>query len=192
MSNTENKVQFNLKNVHYAILTEGETPEYGTPVHVPGAVSLTMDPQGDVSPFYADGIAYYQSLANNGYSGALEMAKYPDQMLKDVWGMTEGETDHVIVENVQTEPKAFALLYQIDGDKDGQYYCLYNCMGTRPGIGGATNAESKTPQTQTSNITASPLENGNVFARTTANTTASVKSGWFKSVYVPTTTGGEG
>ena len=35
----ENKVQFNLKNVHYAALTvEDGVPSWATPVHVPGTV----------------------------------------------------------------------------------------------------------------------------------------------------------
>ena len=69
-----NKVQFNLKNVHYAVLKELETGEinFETPVPVPGAVTLTLDPQGSVEPFYADGIVYYQAVANNGYSGDFE------------------------------------------------------------------------------------------------------------------------
>ena len=82
MANTENKVQFNLKNVHYAkMLTSGEVPTWSTPVKVPGAVSLTLNPQGEVTPFYADGIVYYQTVSNNGYSGDLEMARFPDQMM---------------------------------------------------------------------------------------------------------------
>lgn len=184
MANSENKVQFNLKNVHYAVLTtDGGTPTWATPVHIPGAVTLTLDPQGDVTPFYADGIVYYQSIANNGYSGDLEMARYPDKMLVDVWGMKLDEIDKVIVENVNAEPKAFALLYQIDGDADNQYYCLYNCTGTRPGIGGSTNTQTKEPQTKSSTISAVALENGDVMARTTAETTETIKNNWFKSVY---------
>lgn len=183
----ENKVQFNLKNVHYAVLNlEGETPTWEKPVHVPGAVTLTLDPQGDVTPFHADGIVYYQSIANNGYSGDLEMARYPDQMLVDVWGMKLDETDKVIVENVNVEPKAFALLYQIDGDVDNQFYCLYNCTGTRPGIGGSTNTQTKEPQTKSSTISAVALENGDVMARTTGETTQTIKDNWFKSVYQKT------
>lgn len=179
----QNKVQFNLKNVHYAVLGgTAETPTYDTPVHVPGAVTLTLDPQGSVEPFYADGIVYYQAVANNGYAGDLEIARFPDKMLTDIWGFVINE-DKVLLENAEVEPKAFALLYQIDGDKNNDYYCLYNCTGTRPAIGGTTNTETKTPQTRSSSITAVPLENGNVMARTTAETEANLKKDWFKSVY---------
>lgn len=183
-----NKVQFNLKNVHYAILKESEEDgaiSWDTPVHVPGAVTLALDPEGEMTPFYADGIAYYRSVANNGYSGDLEMAKYPDQMLQDVWGYTLTETENVIVENSNVEPKSFALLFQIDGDIDNEFYCMYNAMGTRPGIGSTTNTDTKEPQTQSSTITASPLEDGRVMAKTTATTTPEVKTNWFKKVYEP-------
>lgn len=184
MAKNENKVQFNLKNVHYAILTSnGKNPEWDIPVAVPGAVTLTMDPQGNVEPFYADGIVYYQSVANNGYSGNLEMARIPDQMLQDIWGMSIDATDYVLMENSNIEPKSFALLYQIDGDLDEQYYCLYNCSGTRPGIGSTTNTETKTPQTQSSSISAVALEDGNVLARTTSMTPTEIKNSWFSKVY---------
>lgn len=184
MPETENKVQFNLKNVHYAILTDTSgLIAWGKPVHVPGAVSLTLDPQGEIKPFYADGMVYYQSVSNNGYSGDLEMARFPEKMVKDVWGAEESETDHVIIETALVEPKPIALLFQIDGDKAGQYYCMYNCLGTRPGIGGATNTETKEPQTQKISITASPLEDGRVMARTTSQTSEDVKKEWFNSVY---------
>lgn len=184
MAASENKVQFNLKNVHYAVMTTtGDTPAWDTPVKVPGAVTLNLDPQGDVTPFYADGIVYYQSTANNGYSGDLEMARFPDEMLKDVWGMEEVATDLVLIENSNVEPKPFALLYQIDGDADNQLYCLYNCTGTRPGIGSSTNTKTKEPKTQTSTISAVPLENGNVLARTTSQSPEGVRTAWFTKVY---------
>lgn len=180
----DNKVQFNLKNVHYAVLGgTAEAPTWETPVHVPGAVTLTLDPQGNVEPFYADGIVYYNSVANNGYSGDLEIARFPDQMLTDIWGFKITETDKVILENANEEPKAFALLYQIDGDKNNDLYCLYNCTGTRPAIGGTTNTDTKTPQTRSSTISAVALENGNVMARTTAETPDTVKEKWFTKVF---------
>ena len=180
----KNKVQFNLKNVHYAVLTVGEDGSitWAAPVAVPGAVTLTLDPQGSVEPFYADGIVYFQSVANNGYSGDLEVARMHDQMLQDIWKF-ELTSDKVILENANEEPAAFALLYQIDGDKNEDFYCLYNCSGTRPGIGGTTNTGTKTPQTRKSTISAVPLPDGNVMARTTSETEDAVKTGWFKNVY---------
>lgn len=180
----ENKVQFGLKNVHYAVITySGGVASFGTPKAIKGAVSLTMSPQGDVTPFYADNITYYSSVANNGYSGDLEIAHIPDEMLQDVWGMTLGSTSKVISESV-TEPSEFALLYQIDGDASDECYVLYRCIGTRPAVGSSTITQTKEPQTQTTTITAMPMSNGLVMARTTDATPTATKTGWFSSVFV--------
>ena len=186
---SENKVQFNLKNVHYSVVTETVTSgvtsyTYATPVAVPGAVTLTLDPVGDVTPFYADGQTYYQSVSNGGYSGDLEMARFPDAMLKDIWGFSEGSTSKVLTESASAQPKSFALLYQIDGDSSEQLYVLYNCTGTRPGIGSTTTTETTEPQTQSSSITAVPRADGKVLARTTADTPAATSGSWFTSVFV--------
>ena len=66
MANKKNKVKFNIRNVHYAKLTIGEDGSitYSTPVAMPGAVSLSLDPNGEPSVFYADGYAYY-TISNN-------------------------------------------------------------------------------------------------------------------------------
>lgn len=186
---SENKVQFNLKNVHYAVLSETVSDagavsySWNTPVKVPGAVSLSLDQQGEITKFYADGIVYYQSPTNNGYEGDLEMARIIDKMLQDVWGMTLGSTSKVLTENANVEAKAFALLFQIDGDAGEDCYVLYNCTGTRPAVGGQTKESTKDPQTQSTTISAAPLEDGRVMARTTGDTPESTKSSWFKSVY---------
>ena len=184
---SENKVLFNIQNTHYAPLTVVEgVPNWGTPVHVPGTVSLLLDAQSTVEPFYADGIAYYRSVSNNGYTGNLEMARFSDQMLIDIWKFILNDTDKVLMESAYKNPQEFALLFQIDGDADKEYYCLYNVTGTKPAVGASTSTESKTPQTKTSAISAAPLQGGLVMARTTAQTPADIKTGWFKSVYFKT------
>ena len=72
-----NKVKYNLKNVHAAKLTEtvedGVTSfSYDTPKAIPGAVSISLDAEGDSSPIYADGIVYFRTSSNNVYSGDQE------------------------------------------------------------------------------------------------------------------------
>lgn len=182
----ENKVQFNLKNVHYAVLTDSSTtPTFDTPVAVPGAVSLSLEQQGEINKFYADGIVYYQSSSNNGYEGDLEMARFPDQMIQDIWGDTLTDTDNVLIENANTQPSYFALLFQIDGDATNSLYCMYNCVATRPSIVGETTSNTKDPKTQTCTISCAPMSNGTVRARTTATTTEEVISNWFTKVYLP-------
>ena len=182
----ENKVQLNLKNVHYAVLNDEATPGYATPVPVPGAVNLNLAASGEMTPFYADGIVYYKSSANNGYEGDLEMARFIDKMMQDIWNNQLDETDKVMIEKADVEAKAFALLFQIDGDANNDLYVLYNCTGTRPAIAAATSTETKTPTTQTSTISATPLAaNHFVYARTTADTPKNVRTNWFKQVWMP-------
>ena len=79
--------------------------------------------------------------------------------------------------------KSFALLYQVDGDADNEYYCLYKVSGQRPAIGSQTNEETKEPQTQSFDVTAIPLSDGRVLASTTADTPTATKTGWFTSVF---------
>ena len=69
MANKKNKVKFNICNVHYAPITVAEegTVSFGTPVPMPGAVSISMDPTGEPESFYADGIEYYVINNNQGY-----------------------------------------------------------------------------------------------------------------------------
>lgn len=105
MSNTSNKVKFGLKNCHYAIATLAAdgTVTFGTPVAMPGAVSLSLDAEGDNDPFYADDSVYYMVSNNNGYSGDFELALIPESFLTDVMHETE-DANGVIVENKDVEP----------------------------------------------------------------------------------------
>lgn len=179
------KVKFNIKNVHVAPMEEdGNTPKWGNVIKIPGAVTFALDPQGEITPFYADGIVYYQSQANNGYTGDLEAALFPAEFLKAIFQIQEGEESKVLTENSNKEIKPFAMMFEEDGDVSGTKFVLYNCMATRPKRTFNTNTNTKTPQTQTISITASPLESGNVMAMTQETTPESVRNNWYKGVYI--------
>ena len=184
---SKNKVKFGLKNVYYATITEGEggTITYGTPVPIPGAVSMSLAPQGDTETFYADDVAYYVSTGNNGYQGDLEFAIIPDSFRKDVLAEKEDETDKVLMEYSNAEAKPFALLYQFTGDQNNSLRVLYNCSAARVSEESSTINNSKTPSTDKLTITASPRADGLVKAKTTDETTESVRQNWLKSVWVP-------
>ena len=62
------KVRFGLSKLYYAVLTEGATNAWATPVAIPGAVSMDLENNGTDNTFYADNVAYYKSSANNGYT----------------------------------------------------------------------------------------------------------------------------
>ncbi|MEG0764323.1 MAG: phage tail protein, partial [Oscillospiraceae bacterium] len=61
---------------------------------------------------------YYQSSANNGYSGDLEVAMFPSTFLKDVFQYSENTTSKVLTENATKQSKPFALLFEEEGDTD--------------------------------------------------------------------------
>ncbi len=182
-----NKVKFGLKNVHYALITASSngTVTYATPKRIPGAVNLSLDAQGETNTFYADDTAYYVSTSNDGYSGNLEMAQIPDDFRKDVLSETEDATSKVLIENADVDEKPFALLFEIDGNVKPTRHVLYNCVASRPGVGGKTKEKSKTPETETVSITASPDGSGRVKAKTTADTPAATYDKWFSSVWKP-------
>lgn len=186
---SKNKVKYNLKNAHYAMLTYGEdgNPVYETPVALPGAVSISLDANGEPDNFYADGIAYYVINNNMGYDGDLELALIPEDFRIAALNETLDEKK-VLVENANTELNPFALLFEFDGDIRHIRHVLYNCSASRPGISGKTNEESREVQTETLTIKATPLASGVVKAKTGDTTDATTYADWYKAVYMPATT----
>lgn len=110
MSKKSNKVKFGLKNCHYAKATfdEDGSVTYAKPVRIPGAVSLSMDANGEIEPFYADNIAYYVVNNNSGYEGDLEIALIPESFLTDIMH-EELDGNGVLAENANVELEAFRL-----------------------------------------------------------------------------------
>ena len=187
-----NRVKYGLKSVHYAIgtIANDGSATYDTPVAWPGAVTLTMDANGDNSTFYADNIAYYVTNGANGYTGSLETALVPQSFLEDVLGMA-ADTKGILVETTSAPTVHFALLFQFEGDEAATRHVLYNCTATRPTVGSTTKGESVEVQTETINLTATSIYNDDleadiVKAKTGDSADSTVYEGWFSAVYQPT------
>ena len=185
-----NKVKYNLKNAHYAMLQTSEegVVSFGTPVALPGAVSISLDANGEPENFYADGTAYYVINNNMGYDGDLELAMIPEDFRVSALNETLDD-NKVLIEDANSELNRFALLFEFDGDVKHIRHVLYNCSASRPGIEGKTNEESREIQTETLTIKATPLPSGVVKAKTGNETDSTVYTDWYNAVYMPNITG---
>ena len=152
------------------------------------SVSLALDAQGEVTKFYADGIVYYKSASNNGYEGDLEMALVPESFRTKIYG-EKLDAKNVLVEKADAKQKAFALLFEFDGDEKAIRHVLYSCAATRPAIESQTKEDTIEPVTEKMTITASPMADGSVKAKTGDDTDETVYKEWFKAVYIPTESG---
>lgn len=182
----KNKVKYNLKNAHYAahVIGADGTLSFAKPVPIPGSVSISLEAQGEVSEFYADGIVYYKSASNNGYDGDLEVALLPESFRVDILGETlDGKK--VLVENANDRQTPFALLFEFDGDQNAIRHVLYNCTATRPAVESQTKEGTVEPVTETLSISAPPLADGRVKAKTGDDTDKAAYDGWYTAVYEP-------
>ena len=166
-------------------------------MHIPGAVNLTMNPEGNQDVFYADNIPYVTFSSNSGYTGELEMAIIPDEVLAEMFGW-EVDSNGAIVENASGTPKSFALLYEVKGDAKNRRNAFYNVSAARPSGSAATTTDTTDPNTETLSITMIPAQftSGTGANAVTRNVTkasmeladgnASAYNSFFSAVYVPT------
>lgn len=190
-----NKIKFGLKAVHYAVCNEaydpvtGWTTTYGAVKAWTGAVNISLDAQGENTPFYADDGVYAMVGNNQGYSGDFESALIPEDVEIALLNRTLDVTDKVVYETGDDSNTVtyFALMFEFTGDATNKRYVLYRCALTRPTIAGATKGDSIDVQTETVTITATPRLDPDhlVMAHTGDNTDAGVYAGWYSNVYVP-------
>lgn len=184
-----NKVKFGLSNVHIAPITYGanNAVTYGTIFELKGAVNLSLETAGESADFYADNTKYFSDAANQGYTGSLEVALVNDDFKEKILGMYK-DANGAFIENKDDVIKDFALGCQFEGDSKGTRYWFYQCSVTRPTVASQTIETTKTPVTDTLNITvAARISDGQVKAQMEAsedNTTA--YNGFFTNVYEKT------
>ena len=196
------KIKYNLKNVHLfpisAVNADGsvtyETTGSGNDAHAvvipwPGAVSIALDPQGELSPFYADGIEYYTSNGNNGYSGPFTSAIVPDEVAEKILGdVVDG--NGAFIENADAQVKYFGIAFEFDGDASGRRHILYKCSMTRPRVESQTKEDRIEPVTDEVTLTASSvyiptLGKYTPRARLDKDKNATAYASWFEAAYQP-------
>lgn len=199
----ESKVMYGLSNVHYALLTETTDPETGAIVSTygdvkawPGAVNITLDPQGNPVTFSADNTAYYTLINNQGYQGDFECALIPDDVRLDTLGNTKDENGF-IVESDHDQVSYFALMFEINTDQNPNRYVFYKvALAQRPSVASETVDVTSDLSVKTEKVTfkAMPQSSETVIngvrchivkAFTGKDVDASAYENFYTAVYVP-------
>lgn len=150
----KNKVEFGMKQVHVGTfeLDEKGVVTLGAPMHIPGAVSLALNAETEESEFFADDIVYFGEFNNNGYTGDLNMALFPDDFKLAFLNYIK-LADGGVAEMKNKKSKKVYFMFQGDGDASERRHIIYN-VGM-----GAINREhrtkegTKTPETETLPVT---------------------------------------
>lgn len=184
----ENKVNFGLRNVHYAVITyTNGVPSWGTPKAWKGGVTLSLTKETSSSDFYADDTKYFHITANNGYTGSIEMARVTDEVLQDLFGFTLSSTGKMIIENAEAAPVEFALMFEVQGDQKPRRVCLYRCTADRPDINAATKGDSVEVQPQSCDLVVMPVidptANSPIDGVTKYSTTANTPTATFEDFF---------
>ncbi|MCF8012682.1 MAG: phage tail protein [Clostridiales bacterium] len=144
-------------------VTDGTTG-YGAPQKIPGAVGFSTSPEGEETEFFADNTKYFTYTTNNGYTGDVEMADIPDDILAEILGMTI-DNDGMLVESADDKPKEFALLFQVQGDQKNRRMVYYRCKAARPSEENSTNESSVSPVTDTLSLTMLPTDDADKYVK---------------------------
>ena len=182
----ENKVEMGLKNVYYAIITsENETTTYETPKKLAGAVSFTQKPSSEQVNIHADDTIYFTINGATKGEGSLSLIKFPDEFKKDVLGYVT-DSKNVLVEKSNTQPKAFALLFEVDGDAEKRRNVFYKCIPAKLGDTRNTKGEKVDETKEELSISFVGSKEDLYKASVTEKTNAEQYNAFFTKVYIPT------
>ena len=163
------------------------TTGYGIPKSILGAVGLSTSPEGDETKFYADNTKYFTYTSNNGYTGDIEMADIPNDILSEMLGMTF-DNNTMLIEYANDEPKEFALMFQVQGDQKNRRMVYYRCKTARPGEENNTSEASVNPTTDTLSLTMLPTEDTSKYVKgklELSDTNQAAYNAFFDAVLMP-------
>ena len=150
----KNKVEYGLKNVHVGTYTVNESTgvvTMGTPYKLPGAVKLALDPETEEIKSYADDVVYYSDYSDNGFSGSLEMMRFPDEYKLKFCGFIELDDGGIAQSKYATLPKLY-IAFEGDGDAEKRRGILYNVSASVPKREHATREGSNEPVTESCDL----------------------------------------
>lgn len=151
----KNKIVYGFENVHIAF--EGSSPgTYEETIHIPGAVNFSTTPASNKVNFPADNIRYFTLESNNGYTGTLEMALIPDEVLEKMLGWVI-DSNGMLVEVANAKPKKFALMGEVKGDLRDRRFVYYDVMALRPNEEVETQDETIDPKTMSLPVEITPI-----------------------------------
>lgn len=187
----DKKVLFNIKKVQFSKITETSAagvPTYATPILVPGTVSLSLDSDSSLDPFYADGIAYYTPAGTNSYSGTLENANFSEEVLKAIFNWALDSNGNLV--EVDTGSNEFGMQFAVDSNDGEVYFTLFRCSATKPSMNFQTKESSATINTQSVDITISSIStsDGKNIVKSYATKEATNYADYMTKIVVPTLT----
>lgn len=184
MSSTKNHIKYGLENVYYAKLENGT---YATPVHIEGAVSLSLKPAGSSVTAYGDDVALVDFDSNQGYTGSIAFNLIPDQFKTDILAETV-DANGVVTESSDAHASEAALMFQFLGDVNNRRHILYRCKFARPNIESETTKDKVDVKEESLDLTVRPVVNGSLKHKVKSYVddlpeTASIYANWFDKVY---------
>ena len=147
----KDKVWFGLSKIHFIEyeLDEDGKAKWGAEesYHLPGAVKMSYDAETGEVKFRADNCDFYVNYSDNGGTGELEMALFPDSFktrFMNYIPTAKGGVAQVKNKN----KKRTAMMFQGEGDETGNRGIFYNVAL------GSISRERKTTEETTEPVTA--------------------------------------
>ena len=141
----KDKVRFGLSKIHFIEyeLDENGKARWGASesFHLPGAVKMSYDAETGEVKFRADNTDYYVNYSDNGGTGELEMALFPDSFktrFLNYIPTAKGGVAQVKNKN----KKRVAMMFQGEGDETGNRGIFYNVA-----LGSISREHSTTEET---------------------------------------------
>ena len=183
-----NKVIFGVSNLHvgeYNVSTSG-TVTLGTPFAVPGTVNISIEPDSEENKFYADNTVYWSSYSDNGLSGEIENAFFPDAF-KTRFMNYKTLSNGGIAQIKGEQNKPVYIIFQAEGDAEARRGIFYNVSLGQITREFSTTEDSTEPATATLPFTVNG-DNATKVTRVAYTSGAAAYTTLFTSPPVPSTT----